>query len=216
MVAGRVFHYTIISGIHENQCHNDNYPFSLNADRHRVIQPHKHCERKSRKCGNLCISSTAYQKASIMQNLSGFNGLVLAAALSVIPIYQIHAQTAGGEKFDPVFVDSLKCNASGTKGCTVDREISISAGPDRVFIPDSLRFKEASRSGNGKIEYEFREDKYTMVSVPVTVAGVEYKLPMPSKIVIQLHAESGSGAGSYNKGAWLNGYVSGRTIEIER
>jgi len=124
------------------------------------------------------------------------------------------AQSVGGDPFQPIYVDSLKCNADGTKGCTAHREVSISAGPDRVFVPESLKFRENSRSGGGSIWARIRNGQ--MINVPVAVAGVEYRLEMPRTVVVELHAESGSGPGNYNRGAWLNGYLDGRTLEVER
>ncbi|WP_425087552.1 hypothetical protein [Stappia sp.] len=141
---------------------------------------------------------------------SGFLAASILAMLSVAAV----GQTPGGEPFEPVFVDSLKCNASGTKGCTVHRTVNVSAGPDRVFVPDSLKFREDSRSGGGTIYVQINPGE--MIDVPVTVSGVVYNLKMPRTASVVLHAESGSGTGNYNRGAWINGYVEGRTIEVER
>ena len=52
--------------------------------------------------------------------------------------------------------------------------------------------------------------------VPITVAGAVYNVEMSQTLVITLYAETGSGPKNYNRGAWLNGYVTGETIEIKR
>lgn len=123
---------------------------------------------------------------------------------------------SAGDDFAPVEVDSLKVTADGTRGRTADRVLEVDAGPDRVFVPDSIKFVERSRSGGGSIWYKFLEDRYKRVDVPVVVAGHTYTLPMPKKIFIELHAETGSGPENYNRGAWLNGHVQAKTLEIER
>ncbi|UEM08179.1 hypothetical protein JL101_036095 (plasmid) [Skermanella rosea] len=120
------------------------------------------------------------------------------------------------DKFEPVWVDSLKVAAQGTSGQTAHRVIEIDAGPDRVFEPQSIRFEEHSRSGGGAIWHKFLKDQYVMVDVPTIVAGREYIIKMPRKIKIELHAETGSGPGNYNRGAWLNGYVQAETLEYDR
>jgi hypothetical protein len=138
----------------------------------------------------------------------------LGAAILMMASGTAVGQTPGGEPFNPVFVDSLKCNASGTKGCTAHRTVNVSAGPDRVFVADSLKFREDSRSGGGTIYVKINPGE--MIDVPVTVSGVVYNLKMPRTASVVLHAESGSGTGNYNRGAWINGYIEGRTIEVDR
>lgn len=121
-----------------------------------------------------------------------------------------------GDRFEPVWVDSLKVQAAGTGGRTAHQIIEIDAGPDRVFEPQSIKFVEQSRSGGGKIYHRFMEEQYVMVDVPVIVAGREYTIKMPKRIKIELYAETGSGAGNYNRGGWINGHVHAETLEIDR
>jgi hypothetical protein len=138
------------------------------------------------------------------------------ALFAVLPFTMLsaHSQTSGGDPFEPHFVDSMKCNANGTSGCTQHRTVTVSAGPDRVFLPDTLEFRESSRSGGGSIWVDIRHSE--MVDVPVTVAGAVYEIEMPRTVDVVLHAESGSGASNFNRGAWINGYLEARTIEVER
>lgn len=121
----------------------------------------------------------------------------------------------GGDAFEPIWVDSLKVQAAGTEGRSATRDYTISAGPDRAFLPDTIAFVEQSRSGGGRIEATFLEGQYTYANVDVTVDGKTYTLVMPQTIVVRLHAETGSGSKNYNRGAWLNGHVTAQTIEID-
>lgn len=142
-----------------------------------------------------------------------FKAIAVGAAVASATVT---AATAGGDHFQPVWVDSLKANAQGTKGQTAHKVFTISAGPDRVFLPDTIEFRENSRSGGGRIAATFHEDKYKYRVVAMTVAGATYNVEMPYEVVISLHAETGSGTGNYNRGAWLNGYVDAETIEVDR
>lgn len=123
---------------------------------------------------------------------------------------------SGGDPFERVWVDSLKVQASGTSGRTAHQIYTISAGPDRAFIPDTLQFIENSRSGGGRIEAKFLEDRFTYVTVPNTIAGVTYNLDWPQTVVISVYAETGSGPDNYNRGGWLNGWVDAETVEVTR
>lgn len=119
------------------------------------------------------------------------------------------------QAFGPIFVDSLRVQAAGTGGRTAYQVIELHAGADRVFLPDSITFQEASRSGNGRVEAQFLADRYVYVDVPMTIDGEQYLIPMPQVIYIAMHAETGSGTGNYNRGAWINGHVTARTIEVD-
>lgn len=143
-------------------------------------------------------------------------GLASATVLNAVFGLVVVANAGGGDPFQPVWVDSLKVQADGTKGRTAHREIPISAGPDRVFLPDTIRFREESRSGGGRIEAAFLRKQYKFRKVPMTIAGVTYNVEMPYEIRIALHAETGSGPKNYGRGAWLNGYVEAETIEVDR
>jgi len=138
----------------------------------------------------------------------------LMAATALVVGGEAVANERSPQPFGPVFVDSLRAQAQGTGGRTAHRTIAISAGPDRVFLPDSIRFVEASRSGGGRIEARFLEDRYEYVSVPMTVDGHVYMISMPQVIYISMYAETGSGSSNYNRGAWINGHVEARTIEF--
>lgn len=145
-----------------------------------------------------------------------FISTLMVTMFAFVVSYSTNVYAKGGDNFQPVYVDSLKVKADGTKGATAHREYRISAGPDRVFVPDSIEFKENSKSGNGKIYAQFDKKKYKYKSVVVKIEGGQtYTLKMPSEIVIILHAETGSGTDNYNRGAWLNGYVHAKTLEIE-
>lgn len=125
------------------------------------------------------------------------------------------ASERGAAPFGPIFVDSLRVQAAGTGGRTAHQVIELHAGEDRVFLPDSIKFKEASRSGGGRIEARFLEDRYVYVDVPMTIDGEQYVIPMPQTIYISMYAETGSGPGNYNRGGWINGHVTARTIEFD-
>lgn len=142
--------------------------------------------------------------------------LAAASTITVVTGTMMFANAGGGDPFQPVWVDSLKVQAAGTGGRTAHREFVISAGSDRVFIPDTIKFRENSRSGGGRIEATFLKARYKYRKVPTTVAGVTYNIDMPYEIVIALHAETGSGPKNYNRGAWLNGYVEAETVEVHR
>ncbi|MEM8823064.1 MAG: hypothetical protein AAGF30_05585 [Pseudomonadota bacterium] len=125
------------------------------------------------------------------------------------------ASERSAQSFGPIFVDSLRVQAVGTSGRTAHKVIDLHAGEDRVFLPDSIKFTEASRSGGGRIEARFLEDRYVYANVTTTIDGEQYVIPMPQTIYISMYAETGSGPGNYNRGGWINGHVTARTIEID-
>lgn len=140
---------------------------------------------------------------------------LLAATVAAVAI-AAGSSFAGGDPFERVWVDSLKETAHGTGGRTAHKEYRVTAGPDRAFVPDSLRFIENSRSGGGRVEARFLKEKFIYVDVPVTIDGVTYTLRMPQTVVISMYAETGSSPRNYNRGAWINGWVDGETVEISR
>lgn len=138
----------------------------------------------------------------------------LTALSLVLPTAAPAAATAtGGDAFQPVFVDSLKACASN-KGKTARKAYTISAGPDRVFIPETIRFAVDSATGH-KTGIWFHEHRYEMKPVKMTVDGRTYTIKMPSKIVVEPFAETGSGH-AFDVCAWNNGYIHAETMEIER
>lgn len=152
--------------------------------------------------------------------------VALFARMKSVPktVAMIAALSAGGtamasersaQAYGPQPVDSLRVQASGTSGRTAHQVIELHAGQDRVFLPDSIRFAEASRSGGGRVEARFLEDRYVYVDVPMIIDGEQYMIPMPQVIYISMYAESGSGLDNYNRGGWINGHVSARTIEFD-
>ena len=141
---------------------------------------------------------------------------IFAGGVALSGIGAALANTSG-DAFQPIWVDSLKTKAQGTKGQTAHREIRISAGPDRVFKPGSWKFVENARSGGGRVQAHFRTDQFKYRPVTLGIeGGGKYTVDWPSEIVIVLHAETGSGTGNYNRGAWLNGYVHAETFEIDK
>lgn len=146
--------------------------------------------------------------------LLGGASAVALAGLGAAPAEA--ARLESPDPFGPIFVDSMRVQASGTRGATAYREVTLNAGPRRAFLPDSIRFVEASRSGGGHIAARFMTERYKLRDVPVTVAGRVLRIQLPYEITISLHAETGSGPGNYNRGAWLNGHVHALTIETHR
>lgn len=148
-----------------------------------------------------------------MQTKNNVLGLMAAAGILALAGSLHSANATGGDPFQPHWVDSLK-KCAGNKGKTAKQAYTISAGPDRVFIPESIKFVGNSAAGK-KVGVWFHDHLYEMRNVEVVVGGHPYQIPMPSKIVVEPFAETGSG----NPGqvcAWNNGYIHAETIEVER
>lgn len=138
------------------------------------------------------------------------------AVLIVSTAFAAPNTSNGGDTFQPHWVDSLKVTAEGTGGRTATKTFTISAGPDRVFLPDTIRFVENSGAGGSARGVIFHEEQYVYRDVPVVVDGINYALRMPQTIVVTVYSQTGSGLPNYNRTAWLNGYVHAETLPISR
>lgn len=131
-----------------------------------------------------------------------------------LPVTRWASLEENAETYGPVFVDSLRVQASGTSGRTAHRIVELSAGEGRAFLPESLNFIEHSRSGGGRIEARFLEDRFEFVDVQIEVNGEVQTIALPNVVFISMYAETGSGAGNFNRGAWINGNVSASVVEL--
>ncbi|WP_299632498.1 hypothetical protein [uncultured Roseobacter sp.] len=131
-----------------------------------------------------------------------------------LPVLRWAALEQSASSFGPIFVDSLKVQAAGTGGRTVQRVVELDAGSGRAFLPGSIDFEEFSRSGGGRIEARFLEDRFQYIELNVEIDGDTKIVRLPQKIYISLYAETGSGAGNFNRGAWINGNVTARIVEV--
>ena len=138
---------------------------------------------------------------------------MLATVVALAALNTTADAATGGDRFQKHWVDSLKACA-GNKGKTARKAYTISAGPDRVFIPDTIRFVPASAAGK-KTGIWFHSAQYKIRTVPLTTAlGHTYDVEMPTTIVVEPFAETGSGKFGHVC-AWNNGYIHAETIEIE-
>lgn len=131
-----------------------------------------------------------------------------------LPILRWASLQDNAESFGPIFVDSLKVQAAGTSGRTAHRILKIDAGDGKAFLPESIDFEEMSRSGGGRVEARFLKDRFQFVEVSINKNGKAQTVRLPQEIYILMHAETGSGAANFNRGAWINGNVTARVIEI--
>lgn len=117
-------------------------------------------------------------------------------------------------------VDSGRVNSTNFRGGSARKIIPLSSGPGKAFLASSYELNVTSASGRTNAFLSVDRNALVQIAIPLTAqeggTPVEVcKYTLATNLLAHMSAETGSGASSIGRSAWISGIVDADVIDLQ-